>query len=780
VLSGLALAAGGDRLPAQSRQGVPISPQKAASAYVDPAICAGCHQQIAKTYRLTGMGRSVSLPGPAITVEDYKQRNTVYHQASGFYYTMVDRGGVFYQRRSERGFGGKETSVIEERIDYVIGSGNHCRSYLHRTPGGQLIELPVTWYTEGQGYWAMSPGYDHPNQLDFRRAVDGDCLSCHDGFPPGEKYPDIRNTNDPVFPKNIPTGIDCQRCHGPGGSHVQAALSGGNASEIRRAIVNPARLGRDRQMEVCMQCHLETDSVLTPNEFRRYGRDLDGYRPGEPLGDFKLFFDHAAARDDRFQIAHQVYRLRMSACFRASQMTCLTCHDPHQSYRTADSTKHYVSVCQGCHASVVHKTELRAGANCLTCHMPKRRTQDAVHVVMTDHYIQRTKPARDLVAPLEEVPDAPPTQAGVALYYPPQLPQTPENQLVLAVAEVKYGGNLPPAIARLKDAITKFAPQEPDVYLQLGSGYSKAGKEDEAIHWYNEALRHDSNFRPAIKQLGAALIDQGQFQRAVEVLRPAAAVPPADDALYSDLGNAYLHVGQFDAAQQALRRALELNPDQPQAQNLLGLLAVEKGDVVEAEARFRSAIRSQPDFADAHNNLGNVLARKGNYAEGGYHFQRTIALDPQNAQAHHNYGEILAARHFYDQAVAELRRATALNPNDAETHSDLADILTPQGHADEAAGEYRAAIRLKPDFAEAHSGLGSLLASQEKFDDAKREFLIAVQVEPDLYDAHLGLGLILLREGNTAEARAHCEKALASPDPAVRSAAQTALKELGR
>ena len=36
--------------------------------------------------------------------------------------------------------------------------------------------------------------------------------------------------------------------------------------------------------------------------------------------------------------------------------------------------------------------------NCLDCHMPKRRTDDAVHVIMTDHYIQRCRPARDLLA----------------------------------------------------------------------------------------------------------------------------------------------------------------------------------------------------------------------------------------------------------------------------------------------------------------------------------------------------------------------------------------------
>ena len=40
----------------------------------------------------------------------------------------------------------------------MLGSGNHARSYLHRTARGTLVELPLGWYSEKGGYWAMSPG----------------------------------------------------------------------------------------------------------------------------------------------------------------------------------------------------------------------------------------------------------------------------------------------------------------------------------------------------------------------------------------------------------------------------------------------------------------------------------------------------------------------------------------------------------------------------------------------------------------------------------------------
>lgn len=134
----------------QNSRANPSSPKQSTSTYVDPAICARCHHDIAASYRLTGMGSSVSLPSPSSTIENYREKNTVYHQPSGLYYTMLERNGIFYQRRHEVGFNGKETNIVEERVDYVIGSGNHARSYLHRVPDGKLFELPVTWYSEGQ------------------------------------------------------------------------------------------------------------------------------------------------------------------------------------------------------------------------------------------------------------------------------------------------------------------------------------------------------------------------------------------------------------------------------------------------------------------------------------------------------------------------------------------------------------------------------------------------------------------------------------------------------
>lgn len=625
-----------------------------------------------------------------------------YHKASDRYYTMVQRDGKFYQRRHQIGFGGKETNVLELEAHYVVGSGNHARTYLHRAPDGRLIQLPVSWYAERQGYWAMSPGYDRATHLDFRRAIDSGCMSCHNGFP---RAPVEDDPEGPRFPPSpaLPEGIDCQRCHGPGQAHVDA-LKSGDVEAGRRAIVNPGNLDRERQLETCMQCHLESTSSPLPFQIRRYEHPPFSYVPGQRLSDYFIHFDHApgSGRDDNFEIASGAYRLRKSACFQQSEMTCSTCHDPHDIPRGAAAVTRYVAICASCHREPHRGGPPRvqgvaAGATCIDCHMPKRRAEDAVHVVMTDHFIQRQRPSRDLLAERTEADSRThgDYRGEVALYYPPQLPSTPENELYLALAQVQQRSNLTAGIRQLQQAIERHHPQGPEFYYELARAYSAAGDHDAAIRWSEAALARNSAFVPALKQMATAAMAKGVLSTASKTLEKVTALRKADANALADLGNVYLQQGRNDLAYATAQRALELDPSLPRAHNTIALAALRKGGPEEAEAHFREAIRQQPDLAEAHNNLGNLLASRTNYPEAAHHFEKAIAIDPAYVAARHSHGVVLAVMKAYPKAAVELAEVIRLAPDLAQARLDLADVLVALGRADEAARELTIAARSK-------------------------------------------------------------------------------------
>ncbi len=144
-----------------------------------------------------------------------------------------------------------------------------------------------------------------------------------------------------------------------------------------------------------------------------------------------------------------VYRLRQSRCFleSAGKLECATCHDPHRIPRGEEAVRHYSSVCLQCHSSTHPAGVTATAADCITCHMPKRRADDAPHVIMTDHFDSDDAPA-DTLAESAERP-AEEYRGEVVPYHPSPLPDTPLNNLYRAVAQVGLGTNVAAGLPEL-------------------------------------------------------------------------------------------------------------------------------------------------------------------------------------------------------------------------------------------------------------------------------------------------------------------------------------------
>jgi len=610
----------------------------------------------------------------------------------------------------------------------------------------------------------MNPGYDRPDHSGFSRTANYACMFCHNAVPE-IPYTNVEPGAEPVFGLTLPEGIDCQRCHGPGSRHVRiAGTARAKPEDIRSAIVNPARLSAERQIEVCMQCHLETTSFRLPNSMVRVGRGPFSYRPGEPLADFMLQFDKvppasgSAAPDqsdpDRFEIVNAAYRVRQSQCFlkSAGALRCTTCHNPHDIPRGEDAVQHYAKVCLQCHQAALEQLAAAGkhptAGDCTSCHMPKRRTDDVVHAVMTDHYIQRSKPSRDLLAPKAERRETDETayHGKVVLYYPRALPKTPANELDLAVAQVSQKSNLTEGIGELAAAVEKYRPDRVEYYLYLADAWRDSGELKNAIPLYEEAVRRNPGSLIALQRLGTNLRATGQLARAAEILKRAVDAAPADAASWHQLGLVYVGQGQRSDAIAAFQKAVDLDPDLSEAYNSLGGAWLESRDLPRAEAAFRQALRIQPDYAEAHSNLANALAPAGRLDEARYHFDAAIRLKPNFAPARFNYAVALVRARRFGEAQQQVEAALRAEPGFAEAHDLLGNLLAEKSNLQGALAQYREAIRLRPEFARAQLDLGETLA-----------------------DA-----------GDVAQALPYLRQAAASQQPDVREAAAQILQQLGK
>ena len=459
------------------------------------------------------------------TRPDHLTDVTYQHAPSAETISVVTNDGVSRMERHQIGFDGKIANAFSAPIDYWFGSGNHARSYFSRTNRGELIELPITWYSENGGSWAMSPGYDSASHAGFSRKATYRCMFCHNAYPAMATGAD-RMDNGTEFPVNLPQGIDCQRCHGPGQSHVTAAVGGRPATELASLIVNPARLPLGRRDEVCYPCHLEPTSMNLPSYLTVYGRGVFSYVPGQPLDQYIRYFDHAPAtgHDDKFEFTGAPYRLRKSKCFTASagNLTCITCHDPHEPEKS-QSIARANAACVNCHsggdrsvAALRLNQAHPSSGECVSCHMPERRPSDAIHVSVTDHYIQRNPPVDATAAAQSPVElnsaNTPPYRGEVVAYYPRLAPDAAATDLYTGIAQVKNGANSEAGIPRLEKAIAATQPPNAEFYTELADAYRHAGNSSVAISYYQKASSRDSAYWPEWHGLGLAMAATGDLE----------------------------------------------------------------------------------------------------------------------------------------------------------------------------------------------------------------------------------------------------------------------------
>jgi tetratricopeptide (TPR) repeat protein len=155
----------------------------------------------------------------------------------------------------------------------------------------------------------------------------------------------------------------------------------------------------------------------------------------------------------------------------------------------------------------------------------------------------------------------------------------------------------------------------PNAFNNLGLLAARAGRTDEAISNFQEALRASPGHFVALENLGNAYRQQKRWEEARKTLERAIAVGPGDPEANYSLGMVFAQTGDTERAYQYLRKALELRPAYPEALNNLGVLYLRTGRRDQAVAAFEECIRVAPGFDQSYLNLARVHNLEGHPQE---------------------------------------------------------------------------------------------------------------------------------------------------------------------
>ena len=616
--------------------------------YVGIETCKGCHIDVYQSFIYTGMGRSFGAANRKRSSAELNEHTAIYDKYQDYYYKPFftkDSSMYIMEYRLE----GKDTVHKRiEKVDYIVGSGQHTNSHMYQV-NGYFYQMPMTFYTQ-QKKWDFPPGFENGFNSRFSRTIELECMSCHNAYP--SFVEGSKNKYSSVL-----QGIDCERCHGPGEIHVQEKLQGKVVdiqNEIDYTIVNPKKLPYDLQVDVCQRCHLQGNAVL------KEGKSFFDFKPGQKLSDFMDIFLPRYTGEKTFVMASHADRLKQSKCFiesnkqkintntkiyknsvfdnsQYSSFTCISCHNPHVSIQQTGDEQ-YNNACKNCHGNKEYKSlklcsedlKIRTANkdNCWKCHMPQSGTLDIPHVSVHDHKIQIPLPP----SKQKEIK----TFVGLAAINN----ANPDNHSI-GEAYLSY--------------FEKFENKRE--YLDSAGIYFAKNGNYSPVHYFENIIR--MNYL------------KGDFNALILKAKEQELSFSKDSWTMYRISEAYYQQNNNSEALSYIKASVELAPFNLEFRNKLGVMALANKDITLAKSTFEFIQKENPKYVSALSNLAFIYLQENRIQEAEVLINKAIALDPDYEQALLNKASIYMFKNNKAEALKMIKQILKKNPKSVKANQAL-------------------------------------------------------------------------------------------------------------
>jgi putative PEP-CTERM system TPR-repeat lipoprotein len=327
-------------------------------------------------------------------------------------------------------------------------------------------------------------------------------------------------------------------------------------------------------------------------------------------------------------------------------------------------------------------------------------------------------------------------------------------------------GDIRAAIIQLRNALRADSTNVP-ARFELGMASLRIGDAANAEAFLDEA--RESGFDPVrvLPPLGAVLLTQGHFDRALAIFTPGDRSPPALEAEVRRIRGAALSGrGRLDEAEQVFREALAIMQTAGLHMGLARLAAARR-NAEEVRSQIDQALALDPDYSDALLARADMRRGSGDLSGALEDIAKVIAHDERNVLARVQRAAIEIQQGQLDQANTDIDAALAVAPGNPYVlyHRALARFRT--GDIAAATQVMQEIQTFANDYVPALYLQGALNYAQNRMEQAKGVLSRALVLSPDSIPARRLLGAVELRMGEVQQAYDVAREGLQrSPDDA--------------
>ena len=223
------------------------------------------------------------------------------------------------------------------------------------------------------------------------------------------------------------------------------------------------------------------------------------------------------------------------------------------------------------------------------------------------------------------------------------------------------------ARAAFEKALPQIAPEhQPMIQRAIAQTWTNEGQPQKAIELLTPIAASASSDVETAKALAQAHLAAKQPEQALVVLGSAKAAAPADSGILRLTAQAYIDQKKTEEAISAVKQAVEATPDDAELLNLLASLLVDAGREEEAKtyiARLPQGAKIDPVSL---LNIGIKQYNDNKMTEALSSFDRVVQENPELAEAYYYRGMAYLAQAKVKESKADLEKFLALEPNHAK------------------------------------------------------------------------------------------------------------------